>query len=625
MFRIALPAVLVTLALAAPAHAAPGWLPEEAPFGDAPALQFEADASMAPDGTVVAARVAPDTGDILVTERPPGGPTGKPFPLPRVLGGPQPGEHPEVVTGPDGTAAVLFDAGNLRWASVRRPGGDWNDFDVVALRDGVATLGPDGTLWTATRSPANQNALWVVNRDRNGLVDVAEVPAPPQGWVDQAPAIVAPTAGHAHVVYIQARTTTNDDGCEKTERLLSIDVAGTTPGDPKLLDVFTATGEGQPCQLTRGAIALRPQLATSDDGSDTLAYAVETFEDERTAVLSRHREAGGDWGPIERIDNDPQVVVEQLLGGKGAPVMTIREPGGLVDVTTRRPGGGWNEGQLLAGSALPVEGARTGTGGAVFAWTGGARVRGAVLESDGTLGNTVAIAPAQDLLGVGADAQGNAVVLYDRPAAGTFALRTAGFDAAPPRITGTGIPTHGFAGEGLPFIVSATDVWGPLKTTWDFGDGTLARAPALGHTFASPGTYAVVATVEDAAGNSAPASEQVKIDPSPQPVQPTTPASGRDTRAPRLSKLAVRGGKLVLTADEGGALVVKLSRRGHRARMFGRTIERGVQRVTLPRLSAGTWTATLRLTDAAGNRSRAARVTFRVRPTRTPPRGRHAA
>src|SRR6185369_3640898 len=103
-------------------------------------------------------------------------------------------------------------------------------------------------------------------------------------------------------------------------------------------------------------------------------------------------------------------------------------------------------GQLLAASAFPVQGVRTGTGSAVFAWTGGARVRGAILESDGTLGNTVAIAPAQDLLGVGGDAQGNAVVLYTRPAPNGFALRTAGFDAAPPRITGIGIPVHGRAG-----------------------------------------------------------------------------------------------------------------------------------------------------------------------------------
>src|ERR1700754_2224029 len=98
MLRIALLAVLAAVAFAAPAHAAPGWLDEEAPFGDAPALQFEADAAMAPDGTVVSARFTPDGGDIEVSERPPGGPFGAPITLPRVLGAPRPGEHLQVLT-----------------------------------------------------------------------------------------------------------------------------------------------------------------------------------------------------------------------------------------------------------------------------------------------------------------------------------------------------------------------------------------------------------------------------------------------------------------------------------------------------------------------------------------------
>jgi PKD domain len=627
MLRIPLLALVATLALIAPAQAAPSWLDEEAPFGAGPALQFDADAAMAPDGTVVAVRFTPDDGDLEVSERPPGGPAGAPITLPRVLGAPRPGENLQVLTGPDGTAAVVFEAGNFRWASLRRPGGSWSDFEIVALRGATSTLAPDGALWTATRSPAhaNANALWVSHLTREGDFDVAELPVPPDGVVDQAPAIVAPTAGHAHVVFVEAQATNVGEGCEKLSRIVAIDVAGATAGEPRPLDVFAATGEGVPCELTRGAIALRPQLVTSDDGSDTVAYAVQTFEDERTAVLSRHREAGGDWGAIERLDGDPQAVVEQLIGGKGAPVMTIREPGGLVDVTARRQGGGWDQGQLLAASAFPVEGVRTGTGSAVFAWTGGARVRGAVLEPDGTLGNTVAIATAQDLLGVGADAQGDAVVLYSRPAPNSFALRTAGFDAAPPRIGEVGIPPIGRAGEGLPFIVDADDVWGPIAATWDFGDGTREQAIATGHDFTAPGERTVTVTVADAAGNAATASGKVSIGTALQPVRPTTPPAKRDTRAPRLSKLVVRGRRLTLRADESGTLTLKLSRRGHRARMLGRTIAAGSGHVTLPRLAAGTWTATLSLTDAAGNRSRPARVTVRVKPTRTPPRGKRGA
>jgi PKD domain-containing protein len=260
----------------------------------------------------------------------------------------------------------------------------------------------------------------------------------------------------------------------------------------------------------------------------------------------------------------------------------------------------------------------------VFAWTGGARVRAAVLEADGTLEDTVNAAQGQDLLGIGADAFGDAVVLYSRPAGGTSALRSAGFDATPPRITGVGIPERGRAGQGLPFIVDADDIWGPVTATWDFGDGTKTKAIALGHEFAAPGDHLVSVVVTDAAGNATGASGHVLVGPALQPVQPTVPASQRDTRAPRLSKLGVRGRTLTLTADEGGTLTVNLSRRGHRTRMIGRTIRAGRRSVTLPRLAAGTWKVVLGLTDAAGNRAQA-RLTVRVKPPRTRPRGTRAA
>src|SRR5262249_17489460 len=162
-----------------------------------------------------------------------------------------------------------FDADNFGWASVRHPGGRWSGFEIVALRGATSTLAPDGVLWTATRSPADADALWVTSL-KEGEAEVAEGPAPPQGFSDQAPVIVAPTAGHAHVVYVQAQSTRVGDDCEKVSRVVSVDVADTTSSEPKLLDAFAATGAGQPCDLTRGAMVLRPQLVTSDDGSDTL-------------------------------------------------------------------------------------------------------------------------------------------------------------------------------------------------------------------------------------------------------------------------------------------------------------------------------------------------------------------
>src|SRR3954453_8466811 len=105
LFGLALLGLAVT---PAPALGAPTWLDETAPFGDGPAQMQDADAAMAADGTIVFARLAPG-GALEVRERPPGGPVGATVTIEPVTVDPQPFPNLQVLAGPDGTAAVLFD------------------------------------------------------------------------------------------------------------------------------------------------------------------------------------------------------------------------------------------------------------------------------------------------------------------------------------------------------------------------------------------------------------------------------------------------------------------------------------------------------------------------------------
>src|SRR5262245_55324658 len=113
MLRKLLPLpLLVSLAAAGSAHAAPTWLDETQPFGDVPAREAQAGVAMAPDGRVVAARFAP-SGALEVRERPPGGEFGATTtvgPASLLDGAPDP--NLQVLTGADGTAALIFDVGN---------------------------------------------------------------------------------------------------------------------------------------------------------------------------------------------------------------------------------------------------------------------------------------------------------------------------------------------------------------------------------------------------------------------------------------------------------------------------------------------------------------------------------
>ena len=117
----ALGAALITSAVAAgPAQAAPTWLDEFAPYGDTRAIPQNSDTAMAPDGTVIFATMELSSA-VQVRERPPGGEVGPSITLGPVGTFFQPFPNVQILTAENGTAAVLFDFGPTRFASIRRP------------------------------------------------------------------------------------------------------------------------------------------------------------------------------------------------------------------------------------------------------------------------------------------------------------------------------------------------------------------------------------------------------------------------------------------------------------------------------------------------------------------------
>jgi PKD domain len=109
-------------------------------------------------------------------------------------------------------------------------------------------------------------------------------------------------------------------------------------------------------------------------------------------------------------------------------------------------------------------------------------------------------------LSAGGDAQGNAFAAAGRFASGgTTRLNVAGFDPVPPRLDSFSVP--GAVNNPISFSMSPFDVWGPVTTSWDFGDGSTAPGTQVTHAFPTPGqSYNVTVTASDAAGNSASAS-----------------------------------------------------------------------------------------------------------------------
>jgi hypothetical protein len=220
------------------------------------------------------------------------------------------------------------------------------------------------------------------------------------------------------------------------------------------------------------------------------------------------------------------------------------------------------------------------------------------------------------VLGLGADAQGNAVALYSvQQPDQSFRLAARGFDAAGPRVT-LSAPERGSVGTPLEFGVDALDVWSTSRVSWDFGDGAFAEGLRATHGYGRAGAFTVRAQAVDAVGNATTVTRGVTIDPV------TTPPPD-DTRAPIVSRVRVspahphRGDPvtLTLTTDEAGRAHVVLAKicRGCPRRTVARSLRAGTARIPLGRLSPGTWRLTLTVTDAAGNTSPAAVRIVRVK------------
>jgi hypothetical protein len=615
-------AVLAAIALTAPAARAGTWLEPQRPFGDAPSRPDEAGVAMGPDGTIVVARLAPD-GDVEVRERPPGGPVGETATL-EPVGDPPRGFPLQVVVGEYGTAAVLFDAGPERYAALRPPGGRWGrPQEVGPSGPRPAVVAPDGALWTVGEDADDDEALAVTRLAPGGGTDPIPLPDPPEGGRDVSPMITVPSAGEAHVTFQRVIVEAQAGACRRIAVNFTVDVpAHGDPSVPQPLATTRAAGDGpaDDCIPRDGLILQAPKLATDDDGADTAVYSALELHSGEAAVLARHRERGEPWGQTESV-TDQDVVAETLIGGRGAPAVLLRT--GEGESVSTRAGGVWTPPAPLSGrgavAAPPA--ARTGAGTVVFAWnevgSRSERIVGRVLGADGRLGEPTELAPGANapLLGVGGDDAGDAVVLYSEPEADHSVLQLSGFDGAGPRITAFAVPRTGFAGQGLPLVVEAEDVWSGHATTaaWHFGDGDVADGVAVGHTFAAAGDYTVRVAVPDAAGNATSASRDVAIAPAPDPLPaPTIPPP--DRHPPHLKRVAVdprhpragRAATLTLHTDMAGELRVAL-KHGRRTVKARGLIPAGNVRFKLPRLGAGTWMLSVTEKGVRGDTSRTVR------------------
>jgi hypothetical protein len=340
------------------------------------------------------------------------------------------------------------------------------------------------------------------------------------------------------------------------------------------------------------------------------------------------------------------------------------EHNGEVDAATRSAGAEFAGPTVLGSGGSTALGADP-DGGAAVTWLGlgsatvPPSLQAAVRPRGGTFGNATTVKTTdigRNLVnaGAGMDREGNGVAGFSdfsAKRAGPEPVGGAGFDAVPPRLSGLQVPAAGGQHSPLAFSVGVFDEWGPVTTSWRFGDGGTATGAEVRHAYDRPGRYDVSVTARDAAGNSAgPLAGRATVADTEAPAFTATTLSNTTFRdatgatAVAARKRARRGTTIRFSLSEAAKVTIGVQRKT-RGRKFGRrcvkqthrnrsrkactrfvraltTLRRagrpGANRVPFTgrvrgkRLRPGVHRFVLRAADAAGHRSRAKLLRFRI-------------
>ncbi len=147
---------------------------------------------------------------------------------------------------------------------------------------------------------------------------------------------------------------------------------------------------------------------------------------------------------------------------------------------------------------------------------------------------------------------------------------------------------------GITFSSTASDDFGITSFSWDLGDGTLANTEFVEHLYTSGGTYDVVLTVTDTAGQTATISEQINVeDPLPKAVIVATSSVG-------VVPLSI--------SVDGGSSTDNVGIETYSWDLDDGNTPVTTQIASVTYTTAGTYTITLTVTDAFGQLSTATEV-----------------
>ncbi len=672
--RFLLPGLAVIAALSAlvPNADAAGWVSSGA-LSPADRVAAEPQALVAPSGERVIAWVqnlqngfTPENVSVRVA--PPGHDFGPAQTFAGQVGG------PKLAVATDGTVALAWTDFTARTVHIARlvPGqttfveatpltvaGGEAPFDVQLTFDGgdavvafESTLDPVSSIWAA-RLPARGRAVTITpGTASGGALDHASVPAGQPRQFATDPSIAA-DGGKVFVGWQrQTEGVLNDRGAVLTDASTIVKYAPLNAtgvlGGVVPLDFTVDNSEFPPNMTPRVAaggghayvVWLRPRDEQDVNYQDVLAGGARIVIP--TDPFFRNLQVGADgWGALF-VAGDAEPTGSSADAVNAAVIPAGTTPGPAARLTA--PG----VARQTAGLAVAADGtalvlpdrvadsfSRTLQVFASRRLAGGAFA--APLDVSGLQDDSANQFPAAS---PAVAPGGRALVLRasaDNSSVANRRLHLSEFDAAPPVFGAVGVPARAVAGQRVAMSGSASDTVSPgIAISWDFGDGSSADGEAVSHMFGAPGTYRVVVSASDGAGNSAVVTRTVTVGPATEGVDLMRPVISRLSLTharfrvgggATASIAAARRGRsgspvgttIRLSLNTRATVAVQIRRRGVPVGTFVRGgLRPGVVsigftgRIGRSALRPGAYTATVTAITAAGKRSAPRAVRFSV-------------
>ena len=531
--RALLLALAAALVLAAPAQAAPTWLPPVtlSPQGVGE-IQNNAIASDAA-GHLAAVWMkqtgsAPLRYTAQLALRSPGGGFG---PVINISQASEQYTAVDVAVDGTGTATVVWDEtiGGVTEVKAMR-------VTVDGVKNGAQTLAAAGDeprvavnangVAVATWRESSQVHAAVRGAASDPFTDVGAISGTASTAIAQIHDVAIDPAGNAVAVWIR-----DDTKVEANRR-----PAGGSFAAPAAADTLENAGDANNLVLAIAPGGQATAMWTRPLPTSQIRFA------ERTVNPSF---AAGGWNPADRASPMGQAASNAsvaLDAQNTAVAIWENTTTGKVEAGIRPSGGSFSGFTPLSGSAgsfaSQIDVAPDGS--AVAIWRGSSGGKPAIQAvrrapsgefggvTDIAIGDPAPADPDVQLFNpsVAVDSEGNAAAVWSRFRfslgldINDWQLDAAGFDAAPPGLSAVSIPASGSVGAEIGMAAAAFDRWSPFTLSWSFGDGAGATGPAVTHAYGGAGAFGATVTATDAVGNAASAGGQVLVSAIQQPITP---------------------------------------------------------------------------------------------------------